>query len=301
MGVDRLCFGTSTFVSGRLRPGKDPAPGIAALRSAVSAGVRLVHSNPKLGTQWAIRSALDSARATRIRHLVKAELPLDANAATVRASVMRAVDQSCDTLGVQRLHAVTVEIDLKRTHDHAMLMDSQAVAAFYTAVAREALRYGRVDRVIAYCHSPAHLTAALQAKGLSGVAAQYNVAEPWPALFLDRIEGRGLPFVGMSPLRRGALVRPSGHDESNSARSLPAVRWAAADPRVATIVTTMSSPTHVSQVISALRDPLPLASVRHLATAWLAAASPRPLPEGNGWSPLDRLEPFCLPAQEGPS
>ena len=72
MSIDRLCFGTSTFAAGRLRPGIDSAPGIAALRDALVAGVRLIHSNPNLGTQWAIREALTAAgHPDGVRHLVK--------------------------------------------------------------------------------------------------------------------------------------------------------------------------------------------------------------------------------------
>jgi hypothetical protein len=225
LSVDRLCFGTSTFVAGRLRPDKNSESGMAALRHAVLAGLRLVHSNPRLGTQWAIRRVLDSMPDVAIRHLVKAEAPLDADPATVRACMRRAIDDSCAMLGVRRLHAITVEIDLKRTKNRAALADSLAVGGFFGLAATEALRSGRVDRVIAYCHSPAHLAAAVQAVGVGGVAAQYNVAEPWPALFLDHLEHRGLPFVGVSPLGRGRLA-------GLSMRDLRGGGWVAAGPSV---------------------------------------------------------------------
>lgn len=76
-GLERLCFGTSTFVAGRLLPSKDSRPGLEALRTALKAGVRTIHSNPHLGTQWAVREVLDEVGAVAgLRHLVKAECPL---------------------------------------------------------------------------------------------------------------------------------------------------------------------------------------------------------------------------------
>lgn len=272
MGVDRLCFGTSTFAAGRLRPDKDSEPGIAALRAAVSAGVRLIHSNPKLRTQWAIRQALAEAAGAEFQHIVKAEAPLDASPGTVRANVVRAINDSCDTLGVSRLHAVTVEIDLKRTRDQVRLTEPRAVTDFYTTAAEATVESGLVSQAIAYCHSPAHLVAALNARGVHGIAAQYNVAEPWPALFLDSIERLGLKFVGMSPLRRGALAQ-------GTQPASVAVRWAVADPRVSAIVVTMSSPPHVHHLIEALQKPLSAETVHEVTHAWLEAASSHPSPE----------------------
>ncbi|ONI87335.1 hypothetical protein ALI22I_23215 [Saccharothrix sp. ALI-22-I] len=293
--MDRLCFGTSTFVAGRLRPEKESEPGMAALHAAVSAGVRLVHSNPKLGTQWAVRRVLDSASTADVSHLVKAEVPLGADLATMRSRIMLAIEESCTNLGVDQLRAVTVEIDLKRTQDQALLVNSQAVMEFYANAAEVVRGSGRVSQVIAYCHSPAHLAAASLAEDVHGVAAQYNVAEPWPALFLDDIERRGLQFVGMSPLRRGTLAaHPSG------AADLTPLRWVVTEPRISSVVITMSSPRHLRQVIKAVRSPLEAPSVHELASAWLNAQHRHASPEGTGWSPADRLLSSYLPAQEDP-
>lgn len=297
-GVDRLCFGTSTFVAGRLRPDKDSAPGIAALQTALRTGVRLIHSNPKLDTQWAIRRALaETDEADHVRHLVKAEAPLDAPPGELVACVDRAIDQTCDTLGVQLVAAVVVEIDLKRTRQMRLLADATAVQDWYAQLVDSVRKAGRADCTIAYCHSPAHLATLASVSGIGGISAQFNLAEPWPALYFEGMSAMNHNFVGMAPLRRGRLVDAivPGADPS---RPFDAVRWAVADPRVSTVVVTMSTVTHVHQIIQAVSEPLPAASVREVARTWFDAGygdgnwqSPKRIDD----APADRLG--SLPSQ----
>lgn len=252
--VDRLCFGTSTFVSGRLRPGKDSAPGMAALRAAIDAGVRLVHSNPKLGTQWAVRRVLDGlpASCSLVRHLIKAEAPLGACPDLIVAKIVDAVEASRAALGIGWIHAVVLEIDIKRTARSELLDDAAEAGLFYRHGADAALAFGHVDQVYAYCHRPAHVAGALACADIAGVAAQYHRAQPWAGEHLGEITGVGRVFVGMSPLDRGRLVDP---DASTSGSRLAALEWALADPRVSVVAITMSSVVHVAEVIHLLEAP----------------------------------------------
>lgn len=228
----------------------------------------MIHSNPKLGTQWAIRRVLESTdQADSVRHLVKFEAPLDAGADAQRDLMERAVEESRVRLGVDQAYAVTVEIDLKRTGDTGMLTDDGAVRDFYSRAAEMAQHTDYVGDVIAYCHSPAHMAAALAADGLAGVAGQYNLVEPWPALYLDAVADRGLAFIGMAPLHRGALATVPG-PETDQGQPLWPVRWALADPRVSAVVVTMSTPQHVRQVMRAAGWPAPSISVQKVAASW---------------------------------
>lgn len=249
MTLNRLCFGTSTFVAGRLRPGKDSAPGMAALHAAIGTGVRLIHSNPKLGTQWAIRRVLDrTSSAPLIRHLIKAEAPLDAEEQAVADKITTAIGASRERLAVDRLHAIVLEIDIKRTRQPKLLDDIPAAQAFFRLGARLALDSGYVADVYAYCHRPAHVAAALACPDIAGIAAQYHQADPWVADHLAEITRAGRTFVGMSPLNRGLLVDRSAGTPNGR---LAALQWALADPRVSAVVITMSSVEHLEDVIRA--------------------------------------------------
>lgn len=246
-GMDRLCFGTSTFVAGRLRPDKDPTPGMAALRAAIEAGVRLVHSNPKLRTQWAVRRVLDQLRpAPPVRHLVKAEAALDAGSDTVTERIVEALDASLGHLGIARIHVLVLEMDIKRTRQQERLHEASAAESFYRHGAQAALQSGNVRQVYAYCHSPVHVYGALACPDIAGVAAQYHRASPWAAEHLAEIVSTGRIFVGMSPLNRGRLL---DRNAATSSGRLAALEWALADPRVSAVAITMSSVAHLDEVI----------------------------------------------------
>lgn len=271
MSVDRLCFGTSTFAAGRLCPDKDSAPGIAALAEALGAGVRLVHSNPSLGTQWAVREAVDAAdRPQGIKHLIKVELPLDASTSTAQAMIEGLLSSSIEGLGTNRLHAAVIEVDLKRTVDRSLLVDGAAVTDFYQRAAELALSTDMVNAVIGYCHSPAHLSACMKVPTIRAYAAQYNLIEAWPALHFDDLQLTQRPFVGMAPLRRGLLVNEAG---STGRDRLRALRWVLGHPAVWCTAITISSITHLSDVLEAAEMPLPASDVERHARAWQQAGT----------------------------
>jgi hypothetical protein len=248
--LSRLCFGTSTFVAGRLLPGKDSRPGLAALRAALDAGVRTIHSNPHLGTQWAVREVLDEVGPVAgLRHLIKAECPLLGD---LEARISTAIEMSTGQLGVSRIDALVLQVDLKRTERTDLLNNQRALRSFYRNGARVAFASGRVGAVYAYCHGPAAIRAALREEPISAIATQYHLASSWPTSHLARITKAGRGFVGMSPLNRGALVDPLACSASSRLRPLG---WALRDPRVETIAITMSSPEHVKEVIDTVMNP----------------------------------------------
>lgn len=252
MGAERLCFGTSTFAAGRLGPNKPSGPGIAALRAAIDAGVRLVHSNPKLGTQWAIRRALSGVRSVHpVQHLIKVEAPLEASLRQLAANIDSAIATSMDILGVQRIHAVVLEIDLKRTERRHLLDDAEAIAEFYAAGAWQARVGGAVSTAMAYCHRPSQVRAALRCEEISGIAARYNLSDAWAAGLLGEIADTGRDFIGTSPLGRGALVI---RDAPTSAERLAAFRWAVSDPRVRAVAVTVSSASHLHELLNMVDD-----------------------------------------------
>lgn len=248
MSIDRLCFGTSTFVAGRLLPQKDSQPGIEALTRAMCDGLDWVHSNPALLTQWAVREAWERAGCPPTQHAIKVESPLD-SANAVRRNVRESIGRSLSALNTTRVHATVIEIDLKGTAEPEVLLDAARVASFYWHTADEALATGVIDRVFAYCHSPQHMAIAAAIAEIGGLAAQFSPAEWWPRLFFPKLEAKALPFLGMAPLWRGRLT---------AGRGLSATRpltWVLSHSQVTRAVITVSSPTHWAEVVAAARQP----------------------------------------------
>ena len=226
---------------------------MSALRFALEQGVRHVHSNPKLLTQWAVRRVLDDLSFDReeVRHLVKVEAPLD-DAGLLVQNVRRAVTTSCAQLGIHKINTLVVEIDIKRCRSTQFLSQPAAVAAFFRQAATAASATGQVESVSAYCHRAEHVEGALRCPEVSGIAATYHRRSAWAADLFDQMELGARTFVGMGPLARGALV---GKDRDHRlVARLPALRWALNDSRVTAVAVTMSSVRHAAEVIEVVDD-----------------------------------------------
>lgn len=261
MSVTRLCFGTSTFAAGRLRPDKDSEPGIQALVRALADGLDWVHSNPALRTQWAVRTAWRRAGVAALRHAVKVECPLDREG-ELPVRTRNSIEQSLENLDVPGVQVAVIEIDLTGTENLATLIDLSRVAAFYQEAAGEVLATGVVGEAYAYCHSAQHLAAALTVAKVAGVAAQFSPAEPWPRAFFPKLKSRGLPFLGMAPLWRGRLTATSG-----SSATAP-LGWVLGHPEVTRAVVTMSSVDHWRSVVAEAGRPYDMRCERSDFTAW---------------------------------
>lgn len=264
MSIGRLCFGTSTFVAGRLFPEKDSAPGVRALSQALSDGLRWVHSNPALGTQWAIRSAWKRAGRPAIRHLVKVECPLGIND-SVHDTVSGSIQLSLQNLGVENLNAAVIEIDLKGTPDLRVLADKERVRDFYAEAASEVLATGAVGGAFGYCHSPQHMASALSIDSFTGLAAQFSPLEHWPRGFFAEIAARKLQFLGMAPLARGRLAAASIRAGIASTRPLA---WSLSHVEVTQAVLTMSSVAHWNQTLATVRGQYDTVRERSDFEAW---------------------------------
>lgn len=276
MSLDRLVLGTSTFAAGKLRPDKDSRPGIEALAVAFTRGLRAVHSNPNLGTQWAVRKAEDrSGCRGLVRHFVKIQLRLDLTDAEMDASVDNALSTSVDNLGIECTEAAIIEADLKRTRDLSTLVNKDRLSEAFSHAARRALASGLARSAVAFCHSPAHLLACLRISEVAGYAAQYNLIEAWPGLFLDHIAAQGRDFYAMAPLGRGRLV---GQAHPTAGPPLYPLRWALGHSGVSAAILTVSSLPHLEDAVRASQMPVPEAMVRAELEQWkrgetLAAAS----------------------------
>jgi hypothetical protein len=178
-----------------------------------------------------------------------------------------------------------IEVDVKRTADPALLADATLVQKVYQRAARRALDTGLALRATAFCHSPGHLLACLPIAEMSGYAAQYNLIEAWPGLFLDDGAAQGKEFLAMAPLARGRLADLPREDADPP---LPALRWVLGHPGVSGAVLTLSSQAHLDEAIEAGRTPLDENIVRRQLDLW---KNGQPLATPDTPDPLREPEP----------
>lgn len=294
-GASLLCFGTSTFVAGRLNPTRDSEPGKQSLRTAIRMGVRMIHSNPKLRTQWAVREVLDELHTdlrAEVRHLVKVEVAPDADDRAAEKVVQDAIETSYQQLGVNRLWGVAFELNLKRCSDLNVLGHERRIKAAFVRGAQLIERYLGTDAVkIGFAHSSRHLRWAMDCGCYRGFAANFNLLEAWPAFYLPELQKQGALFFAVGPLQRGLLTETvAAADRSSAAKDLlllcrehfPSTRlehialsWAVAHPAVTAAIVTTAHERHLLDTIHALGLQCHQARFDALASAWASLAAAR--------------------------
>jgi len=273
-----LCFGTATFVSGKLFPNKDSELGILSLQTALNNGINFIHSNPKLMTQWAIKEVLNNNPQYSVYHVIKVECPLDTDEYQMKAIFDRIISLSKNNLGIDNIHVIIYEIDVKKTKRIALLNDSYTIKRHFNRV-REIFEFFRdkndVDLLFCMCHNPTEMKTAIESKCFDGFAAYFNFLNTWPHRFFDKIYNASKDFIGVRPLAQGLLsdknfykiqtkneklsaILKSLRKEMNIFIQALSIKFTLSHPVVKSVIVGMNKPQHVEQLVEAAKHPLSL-------------------------------------------
>ncbi len=287
--ISVLCYGTATFVAGKLRPNADSEIGMRSLQQALDGGINLIHSNSNLKTQWAIHRVLSRNKRMRdIHHLIKIETPLTEGRDDFRAFFDRELTVAMQNLGTNFVTGIVHEIDIKKTHNPDLLKKPDVIRSNLGKV-REAFEsardQGKVGMLISMAHNPMQMEIAMDTNYFSGFASYYSMVNTWVVPFLDELLNSSKFFLGIRPLKRGILTdrymeqaneyveQASIHLGRENLQHLNhlcqegiiqeplqqfAVRFALAHPSVSSVIVGMSQPKHVQELVDAAGNPLPL-------------------------------------------
>ena len=275
--ISPLCFGTATFVSGKLRPNKDSQQGISCLAQALNLGINFVHSNPNLGTQWAIREVL-ATHAKSPRHLIKVELPLIQEYDLLKRYFLEKFGKSKKELGVSHIEGVVYERDKKKSPNP---VDPKTNLANYSMIRRifdELKSEGETDSLACLVDSPHEMRLAIDFKHFDSFASYFNLFDVWPSQFFDELKSISKNFIAVRPLRHGLLVdNPVIENKyaENMAKQMStqflsylrtikgerslqdlAIRFALAHPTVKTLIVGASHGQHLDELIQSSEQPL---------------------------------------------
>jgi aryl-alcohol dehydrogenase-like predicted oxidoreductase len=275
--ISPICFGTATFALGKLRPNIDSQRGISCLVHALNSGINFIHSNPNLGTQWAVREALTSQREPP-RHLIKIELPLTSDYDLLKRYFLERFNKSKRELGVSHIEGVVYERDKKKSPNP---IDTQTTLVNYSMVNRifdELKHAGETDHLACLVDSPQEMRLAIDSENFDSFASYFNLFDLWPTQFFDEMKFISKGFIGVRPLRHGLLVdNPVVKDRytenmarqmntrflsylskikgSGSLQSL-AIRFALAHPIVKTTILCTSDKNHLDELIKSSEQPM---------------------------------------------
>jgi len=274
--VSVLCFGTATFAAGKLFPYKDSEAGISALITALNDGINFIHSNPKLLTQWAIRKALEKIPKNDIHHAVKVECPLDATESQIENIFNYIISSSQYILGINKIHVIIYEIDIKKTKEKSKLNDVSIIKMNFNKVKNVFERFYNkhvVDLLFCMCHNHHEMEAALNLNCFDGYAAYFNFLNIWPSNFLDRIYESSKDFIGIRPLAQGLLTNQNFHKlenkkllsvlksvirEKHVSIQAMSIKFTLAHPVVKSVIVGFSQSSHVKELVDAAQKPLSL-------------------------------------------
>jgi aryl-alcohol dehydrogenase-like predicted oxidoreductase len=298
VAVSRLGYGTSTFVQGKLRPHADSAKGKECLNVAIDSGINIIHSNPNLGTQWAIREVLDRYLRKSVYHLVKIELPLVMDLQSIATLYHDRLQYSRDQLGCKSVHGIVYEIDRKRTppdllEDKDALQDNYAMIRTFFDRSRQE---GQVFDIFCMTKNRLEMVEAMQSRCFDGYAGYFTLFDTWPAEFFDDIATRRQAFIGVKPLKHGILTSggfkhelPDGYAEQlyagmgcfmprlkewfNAANPIGpyqsvqelAIAFSLAHPVVKTVIVGTTNHDHLDQLMTT--EPMPLDQFSAVKTA----------------------------------
>ena len=301
LDVSVICLGPMRAAA--REPGDDETSrnGELALRRALDAGVNFIHSSYEYGTRWMMERVLrDHPKRGELHHVIKVPVPdfKDGDrfdAAKFRLRIEEALrDLHADRIDVlQWMWRSQPNSDERRVPLLAAILD-QVLEAF------ERMRdEGKAGYLMTFPYTVACGRAAVQTGKFAGLIAYYNLCEMEMAELFDEMKRRSMGFVCIRPLYQGVLTDERADQSSLAAgdrfageeyaadfakrakvvealgdRTGPsmtsfAIRFALADPLVASVVVGLNTPKQTDGVVAAVAEELPsMETVRRVRQLW---------------------------------
>jgi len=280
--ISSICFGTATFVAGRLFPNKNSILGVESLEFALRKGINFIHSNSNLKTQWAVRDVLEKIDSNKeIFSIIKIETPLNDNFSDLYEFFKNKIEISLNNLNIDKIFAISYEMDTKKTNQKDRLKNPNWITNNYINVKKafeELKLQGKVQNLICMAHNGLEMGLAINTNLFDGYSAYFNLIDLWPISFLDEIMKQSKSFIGIRPLKMGIITENTFYNSSenydvkvksyltnikniiNGKQTLQSfsIRFCLAHPVVKSLIVGMSKKSHVKELINACENPLKL-------------------------------------------
>ncbi len=301
LDVSVICFGP--WRAAAKVPGDDEKSkaGERALRRALDLGVNFLHSSYEYGTRWMMSRVLhDHPKRADLHHVIKVPVPDFTDGDRFDAGKFRLrIEEALRELHAERIAVVQwmwrsdPNDDERRLPLLGRILDD-VVAAF--AKMRDE---GKVGYLYTFPYTVPCARAAITTGKVAGLLAYYNLAEMEMADLFGDLERQGMGFIAIRPLYEGILTderaAPREGDRLADPRYAPAlaarrkiaeafrleigesltafaVRFALAEPIVASCVVGLNRPEQVDGIIKAIAEPCPSREVlRRAQELWRAS------------------------------
>jgi len=286
LDVSVICLGPMRAAA--KAPGHDEksSAGERALRRALDLGVNFLHSSYEYGTGWMMSRVLkDHPKRADIHHVIKVPVPDFTDGDRFDEAKFRLrIEEALRDLHAERIAVVQwmwrsdPNDDERRLPLLGRILDD-VVAAF--AKMRDE---GKAGYLFTFPYTVPCARAAVATGKFAGLLAYYNLAEMEMADLFGDLERQGMGFIAIRPLYEGILTderaTPREGDRFADPRYAPAlaarrriadafrheigesmtafaVRFALAEPVVASCVVGLNRPEQVDGIATAIEGPCP--------------------------------------------
>jgi len=293
LDVSVICLGPMRAAA--REPGNDEKSrlGELALRSALDAGVNFIHSSYEYGTRWMMGRVLkDHPKRAELHHVIKIPVPDFKDGDRFEPAKFRhRIEEALTELHAERISVLQwmwrsdPNTDERRLPLLGKILDD--VLETFEKMRDE----GKVGYLMTFPYTVACAQAAMQTDRFAGIIAYYNLVEMEMADLFAQLRERNMGFVAIRPLYQGILTDqraqqnqlPPGDrfadeeyapdfakrakiaeafaTEIGDSMTSFAVRFALAEPIVASVVVGLNTPEQVDGVIAAAEGDFPTRDV----------------------------------------
>jgi aryl-alcohol dehydrogenase-like predicted oxidoreductase len=300
LDVSVICLGPMRAAA--KEPGTDEksSAGERALRSALDLGVNFLHSSYEYGTRWMMGRVLkDHPKRADLHHVIKVPVPDFTDGDRFDQAKFRLrIEEALRELHADRIAVLQWMWRSDPNNDERRLpllgrIRDEVVASF-----EKMCDEGKAGYLMTFPYTVATAQAAIQTGKFAGLIAYYNLAEMEMADLFGDLERRRMGFIAIRPLYEGILtderatpregdrftapehapalarrrkIAEAFHDEIGESMTAFAIRFALAEPVVASLVVGLNRPEQVDGIARAIEGPSPSRQVvRRAQELWRA-------------------------------
>ena len=300
LDVSVICLGPMRAAA--TEPGDDEksSAGERALRRALDLGVNFLHSSYEYGTCWMMGRVLkDHPKRADIHHVIKVPVPDFKNGDRFDEAKFRLrIEEALRELHAERIAVLQWMWRSDPNDDERRLPLLGRILEDVVAAFEKMRGEGKAGYLWTFPYTVACAQAAVETGQFAGLIAYYNLAEMEMADLFGELERRNMGFIAIRPLYEGILtderatprkgdrfadpqyaaalakrgkIAEAFRTEIGESMTAFAVRFALAEPLVASLVVGLNRPEQVDGIAKAVEGPCPPRDVvRRAQELWRA-------------------------------
>ncbi len=288
LDVSVICMGPMRAATREPSNDEKSKAGEQAFRLALDMGVNFIHSSYEYGTRWMLHRVLkDHPKRSELHHLIKVPVPdSEDNAVFDPAKFRLLIEEALHDLCADRIDVLQYIVRSDPNTDERRIPLLRNIIEDVAGIFERMRDEGKVGYLMMFPYTVPVGKASIETGKFAGLIAYYNLVEMEMTDLFDDLRQRNMGFIAIRPLYQGILT-----DQRAAQKSLPeddrfrdegyidafakrrkiadyfreeigdsmtsfAIRFARADPVVASVVVGLNTKEQVEGIVNAADDDL---------------------------------------------